>query len=177
MTLLANSSNNNTNNSAGDGNGTGGNDNNNNPASVVQGLILMTQVNFFLHLMFILEFAVAGEQFIGITEFLNAVVNKMEDEDTINPAVILAALEHILAEGLAEEQDDGTYKLTEVGRGQFGDHGPVSEAEINKVKGLCLPPPQYWLVKELANNGGEMDQGELERRFNEYWGVEEAVEN
>ena len=30
-------------------------------------------------------------------------------------------------------------------------------------------------MKELANNGGEMDQGELERRFNEYWGVEETV--
>lgn len=173
--LLNNSSNNNTNNSAGNGNGngTGGNP----TASVLHGLlILTTQVKFFLYVFFILEFAVAGEQYITVTELLNTVVNKMEDEDTINPNVILAALQYILAEGLAEEQEDGTYKLTEVGRGQFADHGPVSEAEIKKVKGLCLPPPQFWIIKELANNGGEMEEEELKRRFNEYWGVEEAVD-
>jgi len=173
MTLLSNSSNNNA--GAGGGGGTTGS--NTNPvAAVVRGLAFQTLLAYVGNLFFVMERAAAGEQYMDLTQVLNAIINAMSDEDRMAPNLILAVVQHILEQALAEEIDDGKLKLTEAGRVQFGDRGPVSEAEIKKTKTLCLPPDQFWILQEVAKNGGQMQTAELEERYNAVWGVEEPAD-
>ena len=132
----------------------------------------------FLKMMYLVTFLPnADEHHLTYDELFFAYYNSISNEDLINIAGILEAFNKLLSDGFAVLLPSGKIQLSALGLAQArsNNNGTVTVADARRARGLCLDPQKYFILSELAANGGTMDEAELEARFNEHFGVEAEV--
>lgn len=140
--------------------------------------MVAAKMAFFINMMFLVSFSPTDEErFLTTEQLLYCIFNSMSDEDTVNMSVIMAAIEKFFTDRLAVMLPSGKIKLTQRGiaLAQSNNSHPVTEQDARRARGLCLHPHQHWILSTVANNGGRMDEAELERRFNAHFEVEAEV--